>query len=268
MGAERGPTKIRNVEGSPDYDVVDFKPRSQRWCLLVFAIDEGERIRRQIRDLGAYTGVVDVVIADGGSTDGSLGEADLAAAGVRALLTKRGPGRLSAQMRMGFHWAIDERYDGVIVMDGNAKDDPSAIADFVNALDAGYDHVQGSRYIRGGRGVNTPLSRHIGVRLLHAPLISLAARKRHTDTTNGFRAYSMRLLKDPRVQPLRNIFVGYELHYYLAIRASTLGFRMTEVPVTRTYPTGAPTPTKIRGMRGNIEILGTLLRAALHRYDP
>lgn len=268
MVAERGTTKLRNLEGTPDYDVVDFKPRSSRWCLLVFAIDEGERIRSQVRALRNYTGLVDVVIADGGSTDGSLVEGELASAGLRALLTKRGAGRLSAQMRMAFHWAMAEKYDGVIVMDGNAKDDPSAIRDFVEALENGYDHIQGSRYISGGRGVNTPLLRHLGVMLLHAPLISIASRKRHTDTTNGFRAYSMRLLNDPRVQPLRNIFISYELHYYLAIRASTLGFRMTEIPVTRTYPSGAPTPTKIRGMRGNIEILRTLLRAALHRYNP
>ncbi|MEO5902438.1 MAG: glycosyltransferase family 2 protein [Gemmatimonadaceae bacterium] len=268
MAAERATRRLQNLQGTPDYDVADFKPRFSRWCLFVFAIDEGERIRAQIRALQDYTGLVDVVIADGGSTDGSLVEGELSIAGLRALLTKRGAGRLSAQMRMAFHWAISEKYDGVIVMDGNGKDDPAAIRDFVHALESGFDHIQGSRYITGGRGVNTPPMRHLGVTLLHAPLISIAARRRHTDTTNGFRAYSMRLLADPRVKPLRNVFVSYELHYYLAIRASELGLRMTELPVTRTYPSGTPTPTKIRGMRGNFEILRTLLRAAWHRYDP
>ena len=96
--------------------------------------------------------------------------------------------------------------------------------------------MQGSRYVPGGKGVNTPLSRHVGVMLLHAPLISLAARHRYTDTTNGFRGYSRRLLLDPRVQPFRDVFAAYELHYYLAIRAARLGLRVCEIPVTRVYP--------------------------------
>jgi dolichol-phosphate mannosyltransferase len=135
-------------------------------------------------------------------------------------------------------------------------------------LDAGYDHIQGSRYIPGGVGVNTPVSRSVGVRLLHAPLISLAARFHYTDTTNGFRAYSRRLLTDPRVQPLRDIFVGYELHYYLAIRAARLGFNVIETPVTRRYPDSGKTPTKISPIKGNLLVLRTLIAAVMGRFDP
>src|SRR5205085_2045260 len=89
---------------------------------------------------------------------------------LRALLVKRGPGKLSAQMRMAIAFALAEAYDGLIVIDGNGKDDHSAVPRFIELLVAGYDHVQGSRYIGGGKGINTPLSRTIGVRLLHAPL--------------------------------------------------------------------------------------------------
>src|SRR5207249_1793252 len=127
---------------------------------------------------------IDVVVADGGSTDGSLALDTLGEFKLRALLVKRGPGRLSAQMRMAFAFAIDERYDGVVVIDGNGKDDVSAVPRFIELLDEGYDHVQGSRYIPGGRGISTPVTRTLGVRLLHAPLISLAALQRYTDTTN------------------------------------------------------------------------------------
>jgi glycosyltransferase involved in cell wall biosynthesis len=211
---------------------------------------------------------IDIIVADGGSTDGSLALDSLDAFRLRALLIKRGPGKLSAQMRMAIAFALAEGYDGLIVIDGNGKDDHSAVPRFVELLDAGYDHVQGSRYISGGRGINTPVSRSIGVRLLHAPLISAAAGTRYTDTTNGFRAYSRRLLTDPRVQPLRDIFVGYELHYYLAIRAARLGFRVTETPVTRRYPTEGKTPTKISPVKGNIHILRTLAAAALGKFNP
>ncbi len=106
------------------------------------------------------------------------------------------------------------------------------------------------------------------MKLVHAPLISLAARHRYTDTTNGFRAYSRRLLTDPRVSPLREVFLGYELHYYLAIRAARLGFKVIETPVTRSYPAGETAPTKIRGLRGNIAVLRTLANVVRGAYDP
>jgi glycosyltransferase involved in cell wall biosynthesis len=211
---------------------------------------------------------LDVIIADGGSTDGSLEPNLLRDNRVRCLLTKTGPGKLSAQMRMAFAYCLTEQYEGVIAIDGNNKDDPAAIPLFLQKLSTGYDHVQGSRYIRDGRAINTPLLRHWGVRLIHAPLISLAAGCRYTDTTNGFRAYSRRLLLDPRVQPFRNTFMNYELHYYLAIRAARLGLRIAEVPVTRTYPKDEKAPTKISPIKGNLVILKTLLAACLHRYNP
>ena len=218
--------------------------------------------------MGAAAGQVDLVIADGGSTDGSVDEEPLRRRGVRALLVKTGPGRLSAQMRMAMAWALDEGYEGLIAMDGNNKDDPDAIPAFVAALDAGNDHVQGSRFIPGGRAINTPWARLLGIRLVHAPLISLASGRAQTDTTNGFRAYSRRLLVDPRVAPFRELFSAYELHYYLAIRGARLGFRLAEVPVTRAYPSHGPIPTKISPIRGSLKILRTLAQACLHRFDP
>jgi hypothetical protein len=236
--------------------------------VAVFVINEGDRVRAQLAGMAPLADAVDIVVADGGSTDGSLEPNTLDAFRLRALLVKRGPGKLSAQMRMAIDFAMSEGYAGLIVIDGNGKDDYSAIPRFVELLDAGYDHVQGSRYIPGGQGINTPLSRTIGVKLLHAPLISLAAGARYTDTTNGFRAYSRRLLTDPRVQPLRDLFMAYELHYYLAIRAARLGMRVTETPVTRRYPKSGKTPTKISPIKGNLLILRTLAAAALGKFNP
>src|SRR5262249_26499385 len=159
-------------------------------------------------------------------------------------------------------YALSEGYEGVVVVDGNNKDDVSAIPRFVEALEAGYDHVQGSRFIPGGKAINTPIERLIGLHVLHAPLISLSAGFRYTGTTNGFRAYSKRLLEDPRVAVFRSVFTSYELHYYLAIRAARLRFKIKEIPVTRAYPKGIPAPTKISPVKGNLGILKVLFKAA------
>ena len=248
---------------------VDFsRARRNPLAICVFVINEGERIRRQLRAMKPFAGQVDLVVADGGSTDGSLDPELLSEADVTALLVKTGAGRLSAQMRMAFAHCLDAGYQGIVTIDGNGKDGLEAIPDFAGLLAKGFDHVQGSRYVPGGRHENTPFLRHWAVTLLHAPLISMAAGFRYSDTTNGFRAYSRSLLLDDRVQPFRDCFVGYELHYYLAIRAAQLGFRCVETPVSRVYPSEGPLPTKISPVRGNLRVLGTLLKSVFHAYDP
>jgi len=252
----------------PAHEIVSLHPKRARYALCVFVINEGERIHRQLKRMQPWTAGVDVILADGGSSDGSTSPDVLRELGVSTLLVKRGPGKLSAQMRMALAYCMQAGYEGVLVMDGNDKDDPAGIPRLVGALDDGVDHVQGSRFVPGGRAIRTPLSRLLGIRLLHAPLISLASGFRFTDTTNGFRAYSRRLLLDERVAPFRDVFSGYELHYYLAIRSARLGYRVAEVPVTREYPAQGKTPTKIHGWRGNWQVLRTLLAVCLNRFNP
>jgi len=262
--------KIRNDHPSwefPDFGVMSLTEKQHKYCVCVFVINEGERIQKQLKDMKKFTTLVDIVVADGGSTDGSLEEGFLKKQGVRALLTKKGKGKLSAQMRMAFAWAISEGYEGIVVVDGNGKDDISAIPDFIDKLDQGYDHIQGSRFIPGGKAINTPLSREIGLHILHAPLISIAAHKRHTDTTNGFRGYSAKLLRDEDIAVFRDIFQTYELHYYLAIESSRRKeYRVVETPVTRAYPKKGKTPTKISPVKGNAHILKILFSAAAGKY--
>ena len=119
--------------------------------------------------------------------------------------------------------------------------------------------MQGSRFIPGGHAINTPKTRYAAVRLIHAPIISAAAHQWFTDTTNAYRAYSREYLTHPDVQPLRDVFMGYELLAYLSIRATQLGLRACEVPVTRAYPASGKTPTKM---------LQVLFAAATGKYNP
>jgi dolichol-phosphate mannosyltransferase len=251
----------------PIYERLDLGPRRCKYALLVPVINEGERIRKQLVKMEPYSELVDIFIVDGGSTDGSLKQEYLCTYKVRTLLIKIGPGKLSAQIRIGLACAMADGYEGAILIDGNNKDNPDAIPHFIQVLEEGVDHVQGSRFIPGGKAVNTPLFRLLGIKLLHAPLISMSAGIRYTDTTNGFRAYSRQFLLDRRVAPFRDVFSAYELHYYLAIRAACLGFKVKEVPVERSYPSGK-IPTKIKGFKGNIHILKSLVQACLHKFDP
>ena len=252
----------------PDHRADIFAPKGQDFALVIPVINEGQRIRDQIARIAAAALPVDVVIADGGSSDGSLDEAYLTSRGVRALLTKTGPGKLSAQLRMAYAWCLREGYRGIVTIDGNGKDNVEAVADFVAKLCDGFDYVQGSRYRPGGKAENTPLERTIGNRLIHAPMLSIAGRRWFTDTTNGFRGYSARYLLDPRVQPFRDIFMRYELLFYLTVRAGQIGLRVCEVPVRRSYPRDQATPTKIVGHAAKVELLRQTIRAAMGAFRP
>ncbi len=252
----------------PHHQIQEIAPKQSKYCVCIFVINEGEKIHKQLLKMQPINQIIDTIIADGGSTDGSLELDFLKSVNIRTLLTKKDTGKLSAQMRMALAYGLKQGYQGIIIIDGNNKDDPTAIYNFIQALDAGFDHVQGSRFIKGGKAVNTPWARYFAVRLIHAPLISLASRFPYTDTTNGFRAYSRRLLLDGRVAPFRDIFSTYELHYYLAIRSARLGYKIKELPVTRIYPSKGPTPTKISPIKGNLLVLQKLFQACLHKFNP
>ena len=254
----------------PAYSVTRTQPRRTKHCLVIPVINEGTRIARlleRIHQLGIAS-QLDVVIVDGGSRDGSLGAALLDACEVHTLLVKTGPGKLSAQLRCAYHYVLEAGYDGIVTIDGNNKDDPAAIPAFVQALEQGYDFVQGSRFVPGGHAENTPLLRWVAIRLVHAPLLALASGFGWTDTTQGFRGYSRALLSDPRVDIFRDVFDTYELLAYLSYRAPKLGYRCLELPTSRVYPAGEKAPTKISPFAGNFKLFATLLKACNGGYNP
>ena len=259
---------IEETPGVPSFSVTEFDEKRAEYCVLIPILNEEKNIVPELERMRAFgiPAEYDVVICDGGSTDQGAAPELLKSYGVNTLLVKLGPGRQGAQMRMGLWWALQRGYEGFITVDGNNKDSVEDIPNFAQKLREGYDFVQGSRYLPGGQAVNTPLLRHLSVRLLHAPIISLTARFHFTDTTNAFRAHSKRYITHPGVRPFRDIFWGYELLAYLSVRASQLGLRVCEIPVTRAYPKQGKTPTKISPVRGSAGLLKILISNFLGKY--
>ncbi|MDE7324506.1 MAG: glycosyltransferase family 2 protein [Lachnospiraceae bacterium] len=256
--------------GVPAFAYFEYAKKTKNYVVLIPVINEGERILKELYRAYKHniSGHADIVICDGGSSDGSLEERKLRKLGVNTLLVKKDKGKQGAQLRMGIYWALQRGYKGVITIDGNYKDSIEDIPRFIQKLEEGYDFVQGSRFIKGGRAVNTPPVRNLAVRLIHAPVISLTAGQRFTDTTNAYRAYSARYLKDDRVAPLRDVFMTYELLAYLSVRATQLGYRACEIPVTRAYPKKGKTPTKISFIKGNSELMKILFKNLRGEYQP
>lgn len=257
------------IEGVPDFECEEYNVKNTKYCICIPIINEGERIKKELERAKQEKihELADIIICDAGSTDGSTQKEILESLGVNTLLTKKGPGKQGAQLRMGIWWALNRGYEGIITIDGNNKDSIEDVPRFIEKLEEGYDFVQGSRFIKGGQAINTPFIRLVSVRLLHAPIISLTARKWYTDTTNAYRAYSKKYLMHPEVLPLRDIFMTYELLAYLSVKADQLKLKTCEIPVKRQYPKKGKTPTKISFFKGNSELLKILFSNLFHKYD-
>ncbi|WP_017413595.1 glycosyltransferase family 2 protein [Clostridium tunisiense] len=261
---------FENVQGVPKFQCQEYSPKHTKYCILIPIINEGERIKKELLT-AKYHGIhklCDIILCDGGSSDGCTEPELLKTLGVNTLLTKKDTGKQGAQLRMGFWWALQRGYEGFITIDGNNKDSIEDIPNFVEKLDKGYDFVQGSRFIAGGEAINTPLSRYVAVRLIHAPIISLTAKQWFTDTTNAYRAYSKKYITHPEVKPFRDIFMTYELLAYFSVRANQLGLKTCEVPVKRQYPRKGKTPTKISPVKGNYELIKILFKTWKGDYKP
>lgn len=256
--------------GVPKFSSFEFDDRSKDYCVLIPIINEKGLIEKELErafNAEVYR-VADIVICDGGSTDGCTDHDDLKKFKVNTLLVKEDKGKQGAQLRMGFSWAIKRGYKGFITIDGNNKDSIEDVPRFIEKLNEGYAFIQGSRFVKGGQAINTPLSRTIAVKLIHAPIISMTAHKRYTDTTNAYRGYSSEYITDPRVDIFRDIFDTYELLAYLSVRADQLKMKTCEIPVTRAYPKTGNTPTKIHGFSGNWLLFKILIQNAFGKFNP
>ena len=241
--------------GVPKYECFEYAEKTKDYVVLIPIINEGDRITKELTRAKEHhiSDYADIVICDGGSTDGCTDENSLRSLDVNTLLIKRDEGKQGAQLRMGISWALERGYEGVITIDGNNKDSIEDVPHFIEKLK---------------EAINTPFIRTVSVRLIHAPVISLTAHQKFTDTTNAYRAYSRKYLTDIRVQPLRDIFMTYELLAYLSVRATQIGMKACEIPVTRAYPKTGKTPTKISFFKGNSELLRILFKNMQGAYNP
>jgi hypothetical protein len=162
----------------------------------------------------------EVIVADNGSTDGSLALAERLGARV-VPVARRGYG---AALRAGFE-AARGRY--VVMGDSDDSYDFSALAPFLERLRAGDDLVVGNRF-RGGiaPGAMPFLHRHLG-----NPLLSLFARVVFGvpvgDVYCGLRGLSRAAFERLDMQSS-----GMEFALEMLVKAKLLGMRISEVPTT------------------------------------
>ena len=139
-------------------------------------------------------------------------------------------------IREGIEYALGNGYDVAVVMAGNNKDNPREIPRLLKPiLKEGYDYVQGSRFLSGGKRIKNPFLRGVFSRLF--PLFwTLLTDVQCTDVTNGFRAYKLKIFSDKKINIWQDWLDGYQLEYYIHYQVLTLGYKTKEVPVSKVYP--------------------------------
>lgn len=234
--------------------------KNLRVLALAPVLDEREKITKVIRRVPRDV-VDEILIVDDGSTDGSPDKARELGATVIELGATFGVG---TAIRSGYRYAIDNGYDVAVVMAGNNKDSPEEIPLLLAPIaDDRADLVQGSRWLAATNDFGEmPLYRRIATRL-HPFLFRLISTADLTDTTNGFRASRVSMLSDPALNLGQRWLDEYELEVYLLYKAAKLGYRVTEVGVTKRYPPKELGQTKMKPIVGWWSILRPLVLLGL-----
>jgi len=177
--------------------------------------------------------VSELLAVDDGSTDGTpeiLRDCDYC-----TVITHPRRLGIGEAIRSAYRHALDGGFDVFLIMAGNGKDDPAQVPVVLQpVLDGEADYVQGSRFLSGGASDGLPSHRNAAIRIF-TWTFSLFTFHRFSDCTNGFRSYRMEILNDPRIDWTQDWLRSYELEYYIHYKVATLGYRLKEVPVAKTY---------------------------------
>jgi glycosyltransferase involved in cell wall biosynthesis len=136
--------------------------------------------------------------------------------------------------KIGFHYAVKERFDAVALLHGDGQYAPEYLPElFAPVLAGEADAVFGSRMMEpgGARRGGMPLYKRIGNRMLTA----IQNRVLHTSLSEfhtGYRVYSVKALE--RIPFERNTN-DFHFDTEIIIQLLRAGFRITEVPIPTHY---------------------------------
>jgi len=203
-----------------------------RVAAIVPAYNEAGKIGDVVRKIPRSVAGT-VIVVDDASRDGTAEEARAAGA-ERVIRHERNRG-VGAAIRTGLMAAREAGFAYAAILSGDDQHEPSELPRVLAPLYAGEaDLVQGSRWLPGGATPGIPPDRAWLTRL-YPLLFRIASGYPSTDGTNGFRAFRLSLLDDPRIRLDQDWLDRYELEPYLLYQCVRCGFRVREVPVTVRY---------------------------------
>ena len=203
---------------------------AERALVIVPTYNERENIARIIDAILYQDPIIDVLVIDDGSPDGTGQLVDeIVAMNPRVnVIHRAGKMGLGTAYVAGFKWALQHTYAYIFEMDADFSHDPAHLPQFLTSIQDA-DLVIGSRY-REGRVtvVNWPIGR-----LLLSYFANVYARVvtglQLYDGTAGFKCFRRAVLEAINLDDIRSN--GYAFQIEMNFRAWRRGFRMVEIPI-------------------------------------
>ena len=188
-----------------------------RVSVIVPTLNEADNLRFVLTALPDL--VEEVLIVDGGSTDGTVDEARRLRHDVRIIEELR-PGKGRA-LRTGFEEATG---DILVMIDADGSMDPREIPAMVALLEAGADVVKGSRFLQGGGTLDMEWYRMFGNWGL-LTLVRWIFGGRFSDLCYGYAAFWRDVLPTLGMEKTD----GFEVETGMNVRALRARLRVSEV---------------------------------------
>ena len=194
--------------------------------------------------------VHEVILVDGGSTDGTPEVARELWPGIRIVdQPRRGKG---AALQCGFAAATG---DIIVMLDADGSADPSEIPLFVGCLLGGADFVKGSRFLQGGGTDDMGPLRRAGNAMLRVS-VRVAFGGNYSDLCYGYNAFWRRIL--PAIEGDAD---GFEIETMMNVRVLAAGLRVAEVPSHEAARIHGE--SNLRTFRDGARVLGVIVRERL-----
>lgn len=188
-----------------------------RVSVVVPTLNEAENVTEVLPTIPAW--VDEVILVDGGSTDGTVAAARDALPGIR-VVTELRPGK-GVALQTGWHAATG---DIIVTIDADGSTNPGEIPAFVGLLLAGADMVKGSRFLHGGGTDDMGPLRRSGNWAL-TRLVRVLYGGHYTDLCYGYNAFWRHAI--PYFDGDAD---GFEIETFMNVRALRADLKVAEVP--------------------------------------
>lgn len=200
--------------------------------VIIPTYNEKENVNEIIRAIFDLNQGFHILIIDDNSPDGTAAVVKSLMQhhpGELFLLERSGKLGLGTAYILGFEWGLERGYEFLFEMDADFSHDPRDLDRLYQACKQGADVAIGSRYVKGGRLENWPLSRILISKsgALYSRIITWMP---IMDPTAGFLCYNRSVLSKLNLASIS--FVGYAFQIEMKFSAWRLGFKLKEVPIT------------------------------------